>query len=80
MRWGIGLTLLVVGIVLWIGMFLAYPYTILGVADEQVRPSVARLGIYFALASMVVLSMAAVVVFSETENRRRARAVIFGTV
>ena len=54
MRWGIGLTLLAAGIALWIGTFLADPYTSWGVAEEQVRPSVARLGIQFASVSLLV--------------------------
>jgi hypothetical protein len=80
MRWGIGLFLLAVAIVLWIGIFLAYPYTSWGVAEEQVRPSVAHLGVQFALASLLVLAASAFVVFGERVNRRGVRAVIFGTV
>jgi hypothetical protein len=80
MRWGIGLALLAIGIVLWIGTFLADPYTSWGVAEEQVRPSVARLGVQFASASLVTLVASAFVVFSERVNHRSARAVIFGAV
>ncbi len=80
MRWGIGLSFLAVAIVLWIGIFLAYPYTSWGVAEEQVRPSVARLGVQFALASLLILVASAFAVFSDRTNWRGARSIIFGTV
>lgn len=80
MRWGIGLALLAIGIVLWIGTLLADPYTSWGVAEEQVRPSVARLGVQFASASLLALVASAFVIFGERVNRRGVRAVIFGIV
>ena len=77
MRWGSGLISLGLAVLLWVGSLLADPYTSWGVEHEQVRPGVAHISTYFAVAALVLLLVSALVVFWDKANRGGGKAIAF---
>jgi hypothetical protein len=57
---------------------LADPYTSWGVEEEQVRPGPAAISVNLALLSLALAVASAFVLYRRSEDRRGARAWLFG--